>query len=572
MPSSAAGAVFGRMGSCHRIDSIGRSAHDAAVRDDLLLITARIEPGELRELRKPGELREPIAALAARDGRITWLGTAAEARRRCQTHGAATVLDLPVLDLPDAVALPGLVDAHAHPGWVGESAEIVDLHGARDPAEVIDRLRAAQRTPVVDAIDRWIRGAGWDEGQWGGPAGAGDLHAAFAPFEADPRPMLLHRVDRHAAWANAAARAAGGIDHRTADPVGGRIVRDASGQPTGLLYDNAIRPVTAAIPPPDAARRRRRMQGAIDRFTAAGLTAIHDLATSAADLETWREIAAAGPLPLRVALYLDGDDPALASRIAAGPVRGSVSERAMEPQIAGIKLFADGALGSRSAWLSAPYADDATTCGLPIVHGPALTARVLTLTAAGFAVAVHAIGDAAVRDAVDAFAAARAAGFAGPLRVEHAQIVDPATLARMASLDLFAGVQPSHAAADRSFARARLGDERLAWAYRLRSLAAAGATVLLGSDCPIAPLDPLATLAAALAGPEALDFDAALTAATLAPARALGTTTGDAPRGRLALGWAADVTVVARDPRATQFEGIDVLATIIAGRVISRRL
>lgn len=522
--------------------------------DELLLITARVETG------LPGPAPQ---ALAARDGRVTWTGTAAEARARQRRAPAAAVIDL-----PGAVALPGLVDAHAHPAWVGEQAEIIDLAGARDGAEVVARVRAAAGVDGIDVIDgidgtdgidRWLRGAGWDEDTWGPPA---DPAAALAPLDALARPALLHRVDRHVAWANAAGLAAAGLTAATPDPPGGHIARDRAGRPTGRLVDNAIRLVAAAIAPPALDRRRRRLRVALDRFAAAGLTAIHDLCAAAAELDAWRALAAEGPLPLRVALYLDADDPALAAPIAEGP-----APAADALVIAGVKLFADGALGSRSAWLRAPYADAPETCGQPIVHGAALTERVARYAAAGWSVAVHAIGDAAVRDAVDAFAAARRAGVTAPLRIEHAQVVDPTTLARLAGLDVIAGVQPTHAAADRPFARARLGDARLPWAYRLRSLAAAGATVLLGSDCPIAPIDPLGALAAALTGPEALDFDAALAAATVDPARAVG-----ARRGVLAPGWPADVTVVAGDPRHDGFGAARVAATLVAGRVVSPRL
>lgn len=558
--------------------------------DDLLLIAARVETGH------PGP---PVEALAARDGLITWIGSAAAARKRRATT---------VIARPDAVALPGLVDAHAHPAWVGEQAELIDLAGARDGAAVVARVRAAadatdgidgitrDRTDgadathgvsrdhanrldatggisldradatggsdAIDGIDHWLRGAGWDEGTWDPPA---DPAAALRPLDALARPALLHRVDRHVAWANAAALAAAGITAATPDPPGGHIEREATGRPTGRLVDNAIRLVAAAIPPPDLDRRRRRLRAALDRFAAAGLTGVHDLCTSAADLAAWRAPAADGPLPLRVALYLDADDPALAAVIAEGPGPAASPEAA--PLVAGVKLFADGALGSRSAWLAAPYADAPDTCGLPIVHGAALTARVSAYAAAGWGVAVHAIGDAAARDTVDAFTAARRAGHTAPLRIEHAQVVDPATLARLAGLDAFAGVQPTHAAADRPFARARLGERRLGWAYRLRALAAAGATVLIGSDCPIAPIDPLGALAAAGEGPEALDFDAALAAATRDPARAIG-----ARRGVLAPGWPADVTLVSADPRVEGFGRVRALAAVVAGRVVSRRL
>lgn len=494
--------------------------------DDLLLIVDRVETGD-----PPATDTPPPAALAARDGRVTWLGPAADARRRLAADPPRLLIDR-----PDLIALPGLVDAHAHPAWVGEASETLAL--AADPAAIIEQIHRAAATPPADPLDRWIRGAGWHDDHWSHPPAA-----ALAPLDALDRPVLLHRVDRHVAWANTAALTAAAL----------------TPTPDRLLVDAAIRPLTAALPPATPARRRRRLAAAVDRYAAAGLTALHDLCVTAPDVAAWQALAAADALPLRVALYLDADDPATAPLIAAGP------DPHAHPALVGVKLFADGALGSRSAWLTAPYTDAPHTRGHPVVPPAQLTARALTHAAAGWSVAIHAIGDAAARAAVDAFTAVRRAGHRVPLRLEHAQIIDPPTLARLADLDLIAGVQPTHAAADAPFARARLGPERLGWAYRLASLAAAGATLVLGSDSPIAPIDPLGALTAATRGLDPIDFDAALAAATHAPARALGV-----DRGRLTPGRPADITLVAPDPRADPPTPARAHATLIDARVIDR--
>lgn len=502
------------------------------MRDDLILIVERVETG------RPDA--PPPEALAVRGGRIAWLGSAAEARRRSG----------PRIELPGAVALPGLVDGHAHPGWLGEGIEQVDLSGAGSLGDALERVRAAH----LRRADGWLRGFGWSEADWRPPA-MPDRRAldALAPG----RPILLHRHDRHVAWASTAALRAAGIDRHADDPPGGRIARDAAGEPTGLLFDNAIRPVLAAVPPPSPAERRRRLRTAAARFAAAGLTAVHDACASVDDLAAWRALAADGP-SVRVHALVDAEDPRLPEVRARGPIR--------DPwlSVCGVKLFADGALGSRTAWLSAPYADAPETRGVPGVTGADLTRRAKTYADAGFQVAVHAIGDAAARDAVAALAAAPPVRH----RVEHAQVVDPETVSALGRAGLVAGVQPSHAVADAPWIADRLGAARLGWIFPWRRLAAAGARLVLGSDCPIEPADPLAALRAAVAPPpgiEPLSFDAALAASTRDAAWAAFAET---ERGLLAPGYAADVTVVAPDPRVALLDGtgVEVRATFVAGR------
>lgn len=490
--------------------------------DDLILVVGRVETG------RPGPAP---TALAARDGRVVWLGSAAEARRRTG----------PRIELPGAVALPGLVDGHTHPAWLGEAAEQVDLSGLGPGAT---RAAVAEHTG-----SRWIRGFGWDEARWPEPPHRRQLDGL------SDRPIVLHRVDRHVAWVDSRALAAAGIDRATADPPGGRIGRDPDGTPNGLLYDDAIRRVLAAEPPPTADDRRRWLSRAAARFAAAGLTAVHDVCASAADVAAWRALRAAGRLPVRVHLLVDGEDPALDAALAAGPRR--------DPwlSVAGVKLFADGALGSRGAWLSAPYSDAPHTCGRPVVRGEALRRRAARYAEAGFQVAVHAIGDRAAREAVAALEAAR------PMRhrVEHAQVVDPQTVAALGRAGLVAGIQPTHAVADAPWIAERLGPERLRWAFPWRSLAAAGAALVIGSDCPIAPADPLAALRAAMAPPigEGLSFEAALAASTRGAARAAF---AEADRGVLAPGFAADITVVDGEPRRPDGPPPTIRATFVGGR------
>ncbi len=485
------------------------------MRDDLILIVERLETGA------PGP---PLQALAVRAGRIVWCGTAAEARRR---SGPRVALD-------GAVAVPGLVDAHAHPGWTGQALEQLDLRGL-EPGALADRLRRATAPG-----DRWIRGSGWS------------VLGEPAALPQTDRPTVVHRVDRHVAWANRAALRAAGIADGSDDPPGGRFVRDRRGALTGECHDTAIRLVLAAEPAPTAADRERWLSAACARFSAAGLTAVHDVCAAVADIGAWRTQAGR----LRVHALVDGEDPRRDEILEAGPQ--------LDPwlSVAGVKFFADGALGSRTAWLGAPYAD-ADHCGLPGLHGPELHRRAVRWAKAGFQVAVHAIGDAAAREAVDVLSRLPAVRH----RVEHAQIVDPSTVRALGAAGLIAGIQPTHARADAPWIADRLGSQRLSWAFRWRDLVDAGARLAIGSDCPIEPADPLAALRVALAPPvgQGIDFDTALAGCTHEAAWAAFAETA---RGRLAPGFVADITVLDRDPRAALSEGapLAVRATFVGGR------
>lgn len=482
------------------------------MRDDLILRVGRVETG------RPGPAP---AAIAIRGGRIAWIGSARDSRRRTG----------PRIELDGAVALPGLVDAHTHPLWLGQGLEQLDLTGLAPPS-------------IVAALDGapgegWIRGFGWTE--------LGPLDR----LPQSPRPTLLHRLDRHVAWANRAALEAAGVGRSTPDPDGGRFVRDASGAPSGLCHDNAIRRILDAEPPPTPADRIRWLTAASDRFAAAGLTAIHDVCASTADVRAWRAVEARR---VRVHAVIDGEDADRSQIRAVGP--------RLDPwlSVAGVKFFADGALGSRTAWLGEPYAD-ADHAGLPGLRGPALRSRAAAWAAEGFQVAIHAIGDAAAREALAALAPLPPARH----RIEHAQVVDPATVAAIGAAGLVVGIQPTHAVTDAPWLAERLGSSRLRWAFPWRPLAEAGARLILGSDTPIAAADPIAALRAAVRPPrgDGLSFDHALRACTIDAAWA-----AFADRGPLAPGAVADITVLDRDPRAAidRGEPLSVRATFVGGR------
>lgn len=495
-------------------------------------------------------------AVALRGGRIEWVGAAAEA--------VARYPDAQVVRRPDAVIVPGLVDSHAHLTGLGKALSELDLVGTRSAAEIAARVAAAPG-------DGWLLGRGWDQNDW-----AVTEFPDHRPLsEAAPaRPVALRRIDGHALWANAAAMARAGVGPETPDPPGGRIVRDAAGQPTGVFVDTAMALVEAHIPPPDAATLRAWVEKAVAACHAVGLTGVHDAGASATEVAVYRALEAEGALPLRVHVLLDGSDPAIAPLVAAGPIAGE------HVHVAGVKLFADGALGSRGAWLKAPYADAPETRGIPIVHGADLREKVRRFAAAGFQVGVHAIGDAAAADVLDAFAAVLAPGNDRRFRIEHAQVVAPADRQRMAALGVLAMVQPTHATSDMPWAERRLGPTRIRHAYAWRSLQRAGVRLSLGSDFPVERPAPVPGLHAAVtrqdaAGQpaggwypeEALTAEEALRGFTTDAAWA---GFAEARRGRIRPGFDADLTLLDGDPLGVppaRILGLRPLAVVVAGRL-----
>lgn len=482
------------------------------------------------------------------DGIIT--RTLASSRVRVTIDGA----DLTVPD--GCVVVPGFVDTHCHLMGLGQMAERVQLGGLNTIADCLSRvaLRALSTPP-----GEWILGFGWNETEWLDRSQPTSAALDGATLE---HPVALYRVDTHAVWLNSVALATAGISARHID--GGEIVVDRSGAPTGLLIDTAVHLIDHVLPKPRAEKMHRWLSVAVDRCLAYGLTEVHDMNVALDALHVIASAADAGELRLRSSVYLEGMNDGWR---AFGP------PRSLAPMldVVGVKYFSDGALGSRGAWLLEPYADDATR-GIQMIAEDELVARALAAAEVGHAIATHAIGDAAVRMTLDAYARMRSEGSRMLLRVEHAQNVQPVDLPRFAALDVVAAVQPTHCTSDAAMAEARLGALRCRNAYPWRSLLDSGARVIAGSDFPIESPDPLAGLrafvhrepkpgAGAWHAEQALDVDAALKAFTeWAPAGR----PGPVRRGTLQPGNDADVVVLTGDPLDTDNA---VLYTIIGGRV-----
>jgi predicted amidohydrolase YtcJ len=498
-------------------------------------------------------------------GKILAVGSDAQLR--------AQFPDARLLDAAGAAVLPGLTDAHGHVLGLGMSLLNADLRGTASKAEVVQRLQAhAARLPA----GAWLLGRGWDQNDWPDKVfpTAADLDAAFPE-----RPVYLRRVDGHAAWANSAALRLAGKDlSGDWQPEGGRIER-TGGKPSGVLVDAAMGLLDGAVPRPDAAFRRKAYKLAFDTLLAAGLTGVHDAGVSAQDLAVLRELADAGELPLRIYAMADGDGAALDALCR----EGLYAHAGGRLQMRAVKLYIDGALGSRGAALKADYSDDPGNRGL-LVTQPADFHRIVAKAhGCGVQVATHAIGDRGNRLVLDTYAQVlgKAAAADHRWRIEHAQVVDVADIPRFARLHLIASMQPTHATSDMPWAQARIGKQRLAGAYAWRRFVAAKAPLALGSDFPVEQVSPLLGLYAAVTRQDLQGQPAGgwLPAQKLSLAEAVrGFAAGAAyagfaenALGTIGVGRRADFTVLLNDPFLTPAREIPsnpVIATLVDGKLV----
>ena len=529
---------------------------------DLIVTNARIYTVD--------ESRPVAQAMAVRDGRVLFVGSE---RGAAALKGAGTR----VVDAAGRTVIPGMVDAHAHFLGLGQALRTVSLVGTSSYDEVIARVVArAQEVPA----GTWIIGRGWDQNDWG--------DTRFPTHDALSRavpnhPVLLERVDGHANLANARAMQAAGVTAATKDPEGGRIERDASGTPTGVFVDNAGSLLDRAVPGASRDELRARALAAIAEMHRWGLTGIHDAGAGRTTIDIYETLAKEGRLDLRTYVMVADDSAALAHYMARGPQSALYDGRLW---IRSIKLYADGALGSRGAALLEPYADDPDNRGLLVSTPDHLREVAERALRRGFQVCAHAIGDRGNRVVLDAFEAAlKAVPVADHrFRVEHAQVVHYDDVPRFAQLDVIPSMQAVHQTSDMYWAGSRLGVGRELGAYAWRSLLNTGVVIPNGSDFPVEAVNPLLSFHSAISrqdarnwpprgwhGEQVMTREEALKSMTLWPAYAAFQ---ESDMGSLAPGKYADFVILDRDIMTVAAEdvlGASVVATYVGGKAVYER-
>ena len=479
------------------------------------------------------------------------------------------------VDVGGRTLLPGLIDAHGHVMSLGMSALQLDLVGTNSVADLQQRLRAFAASRPNDS---WLSGRGWNQELWTQSRfpTAADLDAA-----ASDRPVVLERVDGHALVVNSAALKAAGITAATKDPVGGKIERDASGNPTGLLVDAAMELVTAKAPAPTPAQLAQALDKAEEALLSVGVTATADMGTSAPDWAAMQDAGKNGRLNVRIMSYAY-DVLNMRAVVPNGPTSWLFDDRL---RMGGIKLYADGALGSRGGWLKAPYSDKPDTRGLQFLKDSELFAKADEAASHGLQIAVHAIGDAANAQVISTYEQlSRKYGKDRRWRIEHFQIADPADIPRLAPAGIIASMQPTHQTSDRLMAEKRLGPARLRGAYAWQSVIKSGARIAFGSDFPVESPNPFPGLSAAVSRQdingqpqggwfpeERVSFEQALSGFTRDAAYA-----GFAEQkiGALEPGKWADFIIVDRDISAADPQDLartQVLETWVAGKKVWSR-
>jgi predicted amidohydrolase YtcJ len=514
-----------------------------------------------------GDAQAPKAeAIAIDDGNIVAIGSSADIRKLAdaKTHG---------VDLKGAFVVPGFIDNHVHFINGGMALAQVDLRDAATRAEFTKRIaQAAAKTPK----GQWIKDGNWDHELWGGELPTRD----WIDQDTASTPVFISRLDGHMALANSLVLKLAGIDEKTPDPDGGTIVRDPNGRPTGVLKDNAMNLVYKVIPPLSDQELADGLERAMEHAVAHGLTQVHDMG----GVEDWRVIElyrrtkASDKLRLRIYSFAPLADWQKAAEYKKRNGTGDAWLR-----WGGMKGFVDGSLGSTTAWFHEPYDDAPNTTGLTMVDLEQLRAGITAANKADLHVAVHAIGDRANDWLLDAFEKIEQAGPKKDwrFRIEHAQHLTPAAIKRFGALGVVASMQPYHAIDDGRWAEKRIGAERLKGTYAFRSLIDSGAHLTFGSDWPVAPLDPLTGIYAAVtrrttdgANPNGWQPQQKITVAEALRSYTAENAWAGFQEGKVGVlkqGALADFAVLSKDLFAvppTEIANVKVMRTVVGGREV----
>lgn len=502
-------------------------------------------------------------AIAVAKGKIILIGSNEDAE---QLKGPNTE----IVNLLGHFVMPGFNDAHVHLASAGFEKLNVDLVGSRSLDEMKQRIAARAKTT---APGEWIKGEGWDHTLWATQTTPTrqDIDAVTGDH-----PAIFTRVDGHIAVANTAALKAAGITAQTPDPQGGKIDRDEKGEPTGILRETAMGLVQSKIPPPSPAQRRKALELAIEDAIQSGITSVQDFSTWD-DFLVYEQMEKEGKLPLRIAEWLPFDLPLdkLKEMRAHHPASDPMLHTTM------LKAFMDGSLGSRTAAMLAPYSDDPKNSGIPRYDQDKLNKMAIERAQAGFQLGFHAIGDRAVRMALEAFASAEKNSPKRDFRfrIEHAQVVAPDDFIKFKQLGVIASMQPNHLLTDMNWAEAHLGPERAKNSYAWKKFLEEGVPLAFGTDYPVEPITPFRGVYCAVtrkneAGTkeyfpdQKLTIDQAIAAYTTAAAYA---EFAEKEKGVLAPGMLADFVVLDRDITKVAPPEIlktKVLRTVVGGKTV----
>jgi len=474
-----------------------------------------------------------------------------------------------VIDLEGRVLLPGFFDSHLHLASFGQSFTRIDFSGAATLAEALDRVK---KFVEKSKGGEWLLGRGWDNNLWDGKLPSRqDLDGITGN-----RPAAFPSRCGHMVWANSAALKAAGVTKDTPDPQGGKIERDAKGEPTGIFMETAVSIIRNVRPKPGNEATRSGLLDAIKEAHKLGITSVMTLA-SATEFGALCELEREGGLDLRVHVYIEGGDyeeiEALEKLGLRPPLTGD------RLGFCGLKYYVDGSLGGKTAYMFEPYSGS-EDCGIPVLHGRELEDKIAAASRAGIPCAMHAIGDRAVAESLDAIEASRAIHPGLRHRIEHSQVLRKEDIKRFAESGVIASMQPVHIYGDIATADKYWG-ERCRYAYALRSLIDSGAVVALGTDCPIERLDPMLGLFAACArepedGGEPWIPEERITleeALWCYGARGAYAVCAEERRGAIAPGMDADLVVLRGNLFETDLRELlstRVEMTVFAGRVVHR--
>lgn len=531
---------------------------------ELAIVNARVwtvDPG-----------RPEAQAVAVRAGRITAVGTVGEVRRLI---GPATR----VIDAGGRFLMPGFHDSHIHLMGGGYRLDAVNLKDAPTPAEFARRIGEKAKTLPKG---EWILGGGWDEQGWpGAPLPTRQMIDGVTP----DTPVFVQRYDGHMGLANTAALKLAGVNAATPEVLGGQVVRDARGEPTGILKDAAMALVQRVIPDETAEQRLRILERALGHMASLGVTSVQDMGPEPEAVRLYAQLAEQGRLTTRIRAVRAVVP--LARELASGTAAAATTSPFLS--VSGAKGFADGSLGSATAFFFEPYTDDPSTRGLlsdemqPI---EGMRERLVELDRAGQQLCIHAIGDRAIFMVLDLFDEVAKAN--GPKdrrpRIEHSQHLAPGDFARFAAQGVIASVQPYHAIDDGKWAERRIGPVRVKTTYAFKSFLDAGARLAIGTDWPVAPLDPILTIHAAVTratldgkNPVGWVPEQKLTVAQVIEGYTLGSAYAafeEREKGSITAGKLADLVLLDRDPFSVAPEALRDLKvdlTITGGRVVYER-